>query len=335
MLLESDVFLVNFMEKLKWGLIGAGDIVRKRVAPALKNSETGELFAVSRHRAELAKSFAEEFGAKKHYADWREMLADKEIDAVYVATPVYLHKEQTLAAARAGIHVLCEKPMALNAAECNEMIAECQANKVKLGIAYYRHFYPVINRIKEIIAAGEIGKVAVAQMNAFEYLEMSPDDPRHWFLEKEKSGGGPMMDFGCHRLEVLNNLFGAVNSVKSIISSDIFKREVEDTALTILYYQSGVCANLTVTHAAVESQDTLEIFGTKGSIRVPVLNKGTIHIAASGSERTEVHPPHKNIHQPLIEDFAESILKNRNPQVTGETGKIIAALEDEIYKNSF
>lgn len=323
------------METLKWGLIGAGDIVRKRVAPALRDSENCELIAVSRNRAELAESFAKEFGAKKHCADWRELLADNENEAVYIATPVYLHKEQTIAAARAGLHVLCEKPMGLNAAECDEMIAVCKENNVKLGIAYYRHFYPLITRIKEIIAAGEIGKVSVAQMNAFEYLEMSTNDPRHWFLEKRKSGGGPMMDFGCHRLEVLNNLFGEVDEIKSIVSNSIFKREVEDTALAVLHYETGVCANVTVTHASIKPQDTLDIYGTKGSIHVPVLNKSELRVVTSSGERAENHPPHSNIHQPLIEDFTEAVLENRNPQVSGETGRTIALLEDEIYKSGF
>lgn len=323
------------MKTLKWGLIGAGDIVRKRVGPALRDLENCELIAVSRNRAELAESFAKEFGAKKHYADWRELLEDEEIEAVYIATPVFLHKEQTIAAAKAGKHVLCEKPMGLNTAECDEMVQACKANNVKFGIAYYRHFYPVIERIKDIIADGEIGKVSVVQMNAFEYVDLPADAPRHWFLEKGKSGGGPMMDFGCHRLEVLNNLFGEVNEIKSIVSNSIFKREVEDTALAVLHYETGLCATLTVTHAAVKPQDTLDIFGTKGSIHIPFLNKGELRITASGGERTENHPPHENVHQPLIEDFTEAILENRSPKVTGETGRLIAFLEDEIYKSGF
>ena len=128
------------MKVMNWGLIGAGDIARKRIAPALRDLKNCDFIAVSRSRSELAEEFANEFGAKKWFADWREMIADKEIDAVYLATPVYLHREQTIAAAEAGKHVLCEKPMALNVKECDEMIDACQANNVKLGIAYYRRF---------------------------------------------------------------------------------------------------------------------------------------------------------------------------------------------------
>ena len=105
-----------------------------------------EFVAVARAHAAQAEAFAAEFGAATSYADWRDMIVDPAVDAVYVATPVHLHAEQTIAAAEAGKHVLCEKPMALDVAECDRMIAACRAHGVRLGIAYYRHFYPVVRR---------------------------------------------------------------------------------------------------------------------------------------------------------------------------------------------
>src|SRR2546421_2382921 len=155
------------MNKLSWGLIGCGDIARKRGAPALRDSADCDLVAVSRGRVELAETFAREFGVRKWYSAWQELLLDQEIDAVYIATPVNLHVSQTIAAAEAGKHVLCEKPMAMNVSECDRMIAAARANKVKLGVAYYRHFYPVIERVKEIIQASEIVAPVLAQINAF------------------------------------------------------------------------------------------------------------------------------------------------------------------------
>ena len=145
------------MATLRWGLIGSGDIVRKRVAPALRDLTYCELLAVSRARPELVEAFARAVGARKWYRGWRELLLDNEIDAVYIATPVHLHAAQTVAAAEAGKHVLCEKPMAMSVGECDQMIAACRANKVKLGIAYYRRFYPALGRIKEVLATGELG----------------------------------------------------------------------------------------------------------------------------------------------------------------------------------
>jgi predicted dehydrogenase len=121
---------------LGWGIVGAGDIVRKRVAPAIVDLPNCELTAIVRADAARAEEFAREFGARRWYSTADEMFVDPEIDAVYVATPVYLHAPQTIAAAEAGKHVLCEKPMAMNSDECDSMIAACEANGVKLGIAY-------------------------------------------------------------------------------------------------------------------------------------------------------------------------------------------------------
>src|SRR5436190_15765569 len=155
-------------EPVRWGLIGAGDIVRKRVAPALIDSPSCDIVAVSRGRPELAAAFAADVGARRWYPRWEELVVDPDVECVYVATPVSLHAAQTIAAAEAGKHVLCEKPMAMDARECDRMIAACRARGVRLGVAYYRHFYPVLARIKEILASGEIGSPVFAQMNAFE-----------------------------------------------------------------------------------------------------------------------------------------------------------------------
>lgn len=320
------------MTKVKWGLVGCGDIARKRVAPALKDLPHCELVAVSRARAELAAAFAAEFGARRWYADWRELLADAEVGAVYVATPVHLHAAQTIAAAEAGRHVLCEKPMALDVAECDRMMSACAANGVRLGVAYYRRFYPVVERIGTIIASGEIGRPAVAQLNAFEWFDPEPAHPRRWLVRKELAGGGPMFDFGCHRVEVLLNLFGAARRVNGLVANVLFDREVEDTATALFAFDGGPHAVLTVTHAAREPRDTLDIFGTEGSVRVAALNAGRLHVKTRDGERTESHPPHHNLHQPLIDDFARAVLEGRDPVVDGAVGREVSRLVEEIYR---
>jgi predicted dehydrogenase len=201
---------------LAWGLIGCGDIARKRVAPALRDLDQCDFVAVSRERGELAEVFAEEFGARRWYSTWQELLLDKELAAIYIATPVGLHAAQTIAAAEAGKHVLCEKPMAMNVRECDRMIAAARGNGVKLGVAYYRHFYPLVQRVKEILESGEIGTPVMAQVNAFEWFNPLPDNSRYWLLRKDISGGGPMFDFGCHRIELLANILGAIKKVRAI-----------------------------------------------------------------------------------------------------------------------
>lgn len=322
------------MGNLKWGLIGCGDIAQKRVAPALRDLPNCTLHAITRFRADLAASFATKFGARKSYRSCNELLADKEIEAVYIATPVHLHAVQTIAAADAGKHVLCEKPMAMNVKECDEMIAACRANNVKLGIAYYRHFYPVIGRIKDVIQSGEIGTPVLVQINAFEWFDPKPEHPRYWLIKKELAGGGPMFDFGCHRIEVLLNVFGPIEHVTSLVSNVVFDREVEDTATALFQFNCGTCGALSVTHAANECRDTMEVFGTKGSIHIPALNSSEVKIKTSNGERVESHAPASNLHEPLIENFVEAVLAGLEPRVNGEIGRMVTRIEEEIYAGS-
>ena len=320
------------MQKVRWGLIGCGDISQKRVAPALRDADRSELSAVARAQADRAAEFAREFGARKHYADWRDLIADPEIDAVYVATPVDLHAEQTIAVAGAGKHVLCEKPMALTVADCDRAAAACREAGVRLGIAYYRRFYPVLDRIKQLIASGEIGQPVMARINAFEQFNPEPGEPRHWLIEKVRSGGGPMMDFGCHRIEVLTNLLGPIVRTQAFTDQVRLKRDVEDTAGAFVRFESGAHATLLVSHATFESQDTLDVFGSEGTLRVPVLNEGQLHIKTHERERVESHPPHANLHQPLIEDFVDAVIEDRDPAVGAEIGREVQRIEELIYE---
>jgi predicted dehydrogenase len=236
-----------------------------------------------------------------------------------------------LAAARAGKHVLCEKPQAMNVAECDEMIAASAEANIKLGIAYYRHFYPVVVRIREILASGEIGSPVIGQINAFEYFNPAPSHPRHWLLDKELSGGGPMFDFGCHRIEVLIDLLGPVRRVNSLLSNTLFDRSVEDTATALFEFESGAQGMLSVSHAASEPQDTLSIFGSKGSLHVQTLNEGALKVRVGNDERSEFHPPGANLHLPLIEDFVQAIMSKRNPHVDAAIGREVTRLEAAIY----
>jgi predicted dehydrogenase len=316
---------------VKWGLVGAGDIAQKRVAPALRDSARSELVAIARARADLAESFARTFGARRWYGHWEELVADPEVDAVYLATPVHLHAAQATAAAEAGKHVLCEKPMAMDVRQCDRMLAACRASHVRLGVAYYRRFYPAVARVRQIVESGEIGTPVLAQIEAFEWFNPAPDQPRAWLVKKAAAAGGPMFDFGCHRLEVLVNILGPVRHASGLVANVMFNREVEDTAAALLQFERGACATLAVTHAAAEPRDTLKIFGTRGSIDIAELNKGDLLIRTGSQERRESHPPAPNLHQPLVDDFVEAVLTDREPAVTGEVGRMVAQIEDQVY----
>ena len=318
---------------VRWGLIGCGDIAQKRVAPALLESPQSELVAVSRLNTELVDEFADRFKVQRRFDRWQQLVQSDDIDAVYVATPVNLHAEQTIAAIEAGKHVLCEKPMAMNVAECDRMIAAAETNGVKLGIAYYRRFYPLVRRMKELIDSGEIGKPIVAQVDAFEWFNPGSSNPRAWLLQPEISGGGPMFDFGCHRIQLLLHLFGPLRAIKSVASTALFDRMVEDTASASFEFSQGTVATLTVSHAVMDPRDSFTVWGSEGSMTTEVLNEGKLIITTRDGQRTETHLPAENIHQPLVEDFVQAVIDDRQPSVPGELGRAVAEVEEEIYKS--
>jgi predicted dehydrogenase len=319
-------------QAVRWGLIGCGDIAAKRVAAALREAPHSSLVAVARARAELAAEFAQRHGARRWHADWHDLLRDSEVDAVYVATPVRLHAEQAVAAAEAGKHVLCEKPMALDVAGCDRMIAAARSHGVRLGVAYYRHHYPIVARLRELLAVGVLGRPVLAQAQCFEPFDAAPDHPRAWFLRRTDAGGGPMMDFGCHRIEVLLDLLGPVRGVEASLANVRFReRDVEDTCVAHLHFASGAEAVVTATHAAAERRDSFEVVGTEGSAHAPVLNEGLLRVATPLGTSEERHPPHPNLHHPLVEDFVRAVREERDPTVGGRMGRDVSRVLDAIY----
>jgi predicted dehydrogenase len=310
---------------VRFGLIGCGDIAAKRVAAALRDAPGSRLDAVSRRQADKAEEFGRRFGARRWHESWEELIRS-EVDAVYIATPVDLHARMAIAAAEAGKHVLCEKPMAIEVGECDRMLAAAAASGVKLGVAYYRRFYPILLRLKELLQEGAIGAPVVAEADAFEAFDPGPHHPRRWIVEKSHSGGGPMFDFGCHRLEVFLNLFGTVAEVGGMSAEVALTRGVEDTAVAVLRFERGPVATVRVTHATTESKDTLDVYGRTGSIHIPKLNGPELRIRANGRETVEQHPPPGNLHQPLVDQFVRAVRGPEAPAVDGYVGREVNRL---------
>lgn len=321
------------MDIVRWGLIGSGEIARKAVVPAFSELETCSLTCVASRQPEKAAAFSRDSGAKRWYTRWEDLIRDEEIDAVYIATPHYLHAEQAIAAAESGKHVLCEKPMALNGDQCRAMIRACAGAGagVKLGVAYYRRFYPLLKRIKTLLAEGAIGTASLCQINSFTWYDLQPGDPQYWLFQPEKSGGGPLMIGGCHRIELLLNLFGAISETVSVKGNVHAQRDIEDTAAAVFRHAAGPLSVLCMSHSIRESSDTLHVFGSAGSIHVPALNRGEMLLTYGGQTETECHPAHKNSHLPLIRSFCQSVLKGEDPVVDGSLGLEVQLVEDAIY----
>lgn len=322
------------MGVLRWGIIGCGDIARRRVAPALKALADCRIAAVARRDPEHLEGCRQELHAECGFADWRKLVRDDSIDAVYIATPVHRHCEQVLEALDGGKHVLCEKPLGINADECRTMLAASRQSTGRLGVAYYRHFYPVVRRVKEILESGEIGKPIMAKAEACETFRPPVDHPRRWIVEKRRAGGGCLMDFGCHRIEVMLDLLGEAVAAGGVGGNVYGDHDVEDTATVAIQFENGANGVVSVTRGGTIERDTLCVQGTGGALRVDNLNGGWLTVGAGNGTRQETLPCHANPHLPMIEAFCRAIAEGRPPAVGAATGWRVQRIIDAVYAAS-
>lgn len=318
------------MREIRWAIIGAGDVVERRVAKALQMARGSKLQAVVRRDEEKLKALAAQFGIPQTYTNAEQVWENREIDAVYIATPVHLHAEHTIAAARSGKHVLCEKPMAINSAQSERMIAVCREQGVKLGIAYYRRYYPKIQRMKELIEAGAIGQPVYARAQ-FSGNTNHAGTSRAWLLQPEISGGGPLMDVGTHVIDLLCFCLGEPQQVTAMTGNLLHRIEVEDTASVLIRFASGCQASV---HASFSTSagNQLEIFGTKGKLVMKSVEDGELGWVKDNNETQTLDlPKHENMNVPMIESFIEDIQGMGRYLCPGDQGLLASKVAEAAY----
>ena len=285
---------------LNWIVIGIGDITRRRVIPAIQANPRSRLYGVvTRDPAKAA-----EYGVRS-WDTLDKALPDSSAEAVYVATPVFLHAPQAIAALRAGKHVLCEKPMAMNEAEAATMVRVGEASRKKFGVAYYRRCYPKVQRAKQLIEQGAIGKPIVAELT--NHMWFDGEGSRSWLVDPGKAGGGPLFDIASHRIDVLNYLFGQPQRVKAQRSNVVHHYQVEDNATVMIEYPSGVRGIIDVRWHSKVVRDECRIRGIDGEIDMSPLN-GPELIYPGGREDLPAHP---NLHYPMIANFVDAVLEGK------------------------
>jgi 1,5-anhydro-D-fructose reductase (1,5-anhydro-D-mannitol-forming) len=287
---------------LNWIVIGIGDISARRVIPAIQAEPRSKLYGlVTREPAKAEKYVV------KAWKNLDEALEDPTIDAVYVATPVFLHGPQTMAALKAGKHVMCEKPMAMNEAEAQCMLQAAEEAGRKFGVAYYRRAYPKVQRAKQLLESGAIGKPVLAELTCHGWFDGKAYDGadygRHWLVDPAKAGGGPLYDIASHRIDVLNFLFGQPLRVSAQLSNAVHHYAVEDNATVMIEYAAGVRGIVDVRWNSKIKRDECRIRGTDGEMEMSPLN-GPELVYPGGRESL---PVHANVHLPLIENFVDAV----------------------------
>jgi predicted dehydrogenase len=322
---------------LRWGILGCGDIARATFGPCLVRSPNCELVAVSRRDETEGRRFAEQFGAEWQPTD-AALLARADVDAVVIATPPHLHRAQTLAAARAGKHVLVEKPMALDPIQCKEMFVACRAAGVRLGVAYRRRLFPQVVAAKRLIEEGAIGRVTLVRSHYSGWMEAVPGHSSHWRIDPEISGGGALMDMACHRLEVMLNLGGDVEGVSAMIDTVHHPWPVEDTACLLLRFADGALGVHSTTLTSPPRYDFVEVDGTHGKLLLDPMEYWADHlrlISPEGERRIEVTPVEAAYQDlAMIEDFVAAVREEREPVCSGAVGVRVQEVIEQAYRSA-
>jgi 1,5-anhydro-D-fructose reductase (1,5-anhydro-D-mannitol-forming) len=297
---------------VNWLVTGIGDIARKRVLPAILAEPRSRLAGIVTRDPGKAAAY----GAPA-WDQLGEALAEAGADAVYVATPVFLHAPQTLASLAAGCHVLCEKPMAMNYAEAVSMEQAAAAAGRLLGIAYYRRMYPKVKRALELLRAGAIGWPFFAEATSHEWRQFGRGSA-DWRVQREFAGGGPLYDVASHRIDLLNYLFGNPVAATGRVSTLVDEIQVEDNATALIEYESGVRGLVDVRWHSHVARDEFRIRGTAGEMDLTPLNGASL-VYPGGEERI---PAPDNLHFPCVAEFVKVVLDGAPLRSSGATAML-------------
>jgi UDP-N-acetylglucosamine 3-dehydrogenase len=336
------------MEKLRVGVIGCGSIAIHRHLPEYKSNKDVEIVAVCDINEERAQATAEKYEAKA-FTNYEELLSSGLVEAVSVCTPNYLHAPITIAALNAGLHVLCEKPMATSKQEAEAMIAAAKESGKKLMIAHNQRFVPSHQRARQLIARGEIGKI-YSFRTAFGHggpEGWSVDGKESWFFEKEKAFVGAMGDLGVHKTDLLRYVLGEeITEVGSFVETSAKEfADVDDNAVCVLKTESGIIGTLAASWAYVSKEDNSTIiYGEKAILRLEddptnslVVQYATGEVVNYQLGKIQSNEAGGQSGSKVIDLFVAAVLNNHEVPVTGEEGMkslevILAALESNETK---
>ncbi len=320
------------MKTIRWGIIGCGNVTEVKSGPGFQKAQRSQLVAVMRRDAALAQDYAKRHDVPRWYDDAQALIHDPEVDAVYIATPPSSHCEYTLAVAQAGKPVYVEKPMALNAAECQEMVAACQAARTPLFVAYYRRALPRFLKAKELVTGGAIGDVRFVEILLNQPLEVHPPDQLPWRLRPEIAGGGLFVDLASHALDFLDFVLGPVSRVRGFARNQAGAYPAEDIVSAAFEFANGVQATGTWCFSSFEPADRVTFVGSGGKVTLAMFNNEPVQLETP--EGKEVfglpNPPH--VQQPLIQQVVNELLGTGSCVSTGESASRTSWVMDQLLR---
>lgn len=324
--------------KLGWAIVGLGSYATRQILPQFRNCRYSRVAALVSGSPEKARTLAQQYGVPErgiyNYQTFDSIRDNPEVDIVYVVLPNSMHAEYTIRAARAGKHVITEKPMAVSARECEQMIAACRAAGKKLMVGYRSRFEPHNVEAIRVARAQELGpsRVIVADHG------FNIGNPTQWRLKRELSGGGSLMDIGIYSLNAARYLTGeepvSVTALEQTDRSDPRFREVEDVINFQLRFPSGVMANCVSSYSSPHNR--YRLVGTRGWLELEPATGYTgqaMRVRVGNTTEDRVPPePTRNQFVGQLDHFSESVMRDREPLVPGEEGLKDLRVMEAIYE---
>ncbi len=323
------------MRKVKWGVIGCGGIAKKRTIPGMLLADNCEVVAVQDVNEEVAVAVKEEFNVKYALTSVDELLALDEVEAVYIASPLFCHKEQVIKCAENKKHVLCEKPLGLNGEEVEEMISACKKADVKFGVAFMSRFQSHHVKIKEIIDTGVLGElVSIKAEWSFDYPEMNV-----WRQDIKLGGGGGFMDVGSHAIDILRFMTGLeAEEVVAITGNQFYNYSVEDTSQLLAKMTGGAVMYISSNYNMNSEPPRFEICGRKGCIvgdntfsQTPFYSKAYIKMVGEEEQPITFEGEFANTYTAETAAFAQAIIDNTPAPVDAYEGLQAQRIIDAAY----
>ena len=308
--------------KLGWGIIGASNIASEWMIPAINAAPDSEVVAVLSSSADRAASYARTNSIRSHYTEIASLLSDPAVDVVYVSTTNERHCMDTLAAAAAGKHVLCEKPMALTSEDARSMIDSCERAGVVLGINHHMRCMETHRAIRDIVKTGTLGRIVLARVFFGVGL---PQEAKRWRATDASAGAGVMYDLSVHDLDLLRFTFDEeISSVMCLTdSTGSTAHGIEDTAMLLVRMTNGLLVEIAESFNTPHARTSLEIHGTAGSLIAEdvLLQKGvgSVYIDVAG-KRTEVPVDNVSPYLRVVHDFNGAVRGTGTPAASGTDG---------------
>lgn len=321
----------NTFYKLNWGFIGCGNVVETKSGAAFNKANESSIHAIMRRDLIKAKESVKLLNAKQAYDNAEDLLSDKDVNAIYIATPPGLHYEQAMACAKSKKPTYIEKPFARNFEECNAIIECFKENETPLFIAHYRRALPKFIKIKEMIRDGIIGKICEVDFR----LDRRYSTANNWLYDAKLSGGGKFFDIAPHSIDILVYLFGHFKYVNGIAKNSNHEYLVEDIVTMNFQTESGIVGTANFNTISNKKEDQMIVSGTKGQMIFSIHGNDVITIKTQkGIEQLTISTP-QLIEEPMIKNVINCLLYQEKSLCTGkdalETYRIIDHVLDKYY----